>query len=56
MFNLEYRGRGKFHFVTFEILIFPTLEQLLPKKLFGSETSNVKVKFYSRVAFRNWHF
>ena len=35
---------------------FPNLRMTFAKKLLSTETSNLEVKFHSRVAFNNCHF
>ena len=35
---------------------FPNIRMIFAKKLFGTENSNIQVKFYSRIALRNWYF
>ena len=35
---------------------FSNLRMTLVKELFSTETSNLQIKFYPKIAFQNWYF
>ena len=46
----------KMQFCYFRNFDFSSLRMTFAKKIFGTETSNLQGKFYSKVAFHNWYF